>query len=120
MQFYIVYIREAHALDSRAPMTFGSVEDPIDLKERTLVASKCVKDLDLPMEALVDRLDDAVNLAYGGWPDRLYLVGRDGKIAYAGGKGPFEFRPEELEQAIEREMAVAKAPVDHPANEKKH
>jgi hypothetical protein len=119
VQFFIVYIREAHALDSRAPMTFGSIEDPVDLKERTLVASKCVKDLDLPMEALVDRLDDAVNQAYGGWPDRLYLVGRDGKIAYAGGKGPAEFRPDELEKAIERELAVGKTPMNPPAQEKK-
>ena len=105
MQFYIVYIREAHALDSRAPMDFGMVEDPIDLEERSAIASKCVTELDLPMPALVDTLDDAVNKAYRGWPDRLYLVDTEGKIAYAGGRGPFYFSPNEWEKAIVKEVA---------------
>jgi len=87
------------------PSTFKLIEDPVDLDERTEVASKCVADLHLPMPAVVDRLDDAVNLAYGGWPDRLYLVGKDGRIAYAGGQGPREFRPDELASAIEAELA---------------
>ena len=42
--------------------------------------------------------------AYGAWPDRLYLVGRDGRIAFQGGTGPFGFLPEELEAAIEEEL----------------
>ena len=46
------------------------------------------------------RIDDKVNNAYKGWPDRLYLVGKDGKIAYAGGQGPFGFHPDELAEAI--------------------
>jgi type I thyroxine 5'-deiodinase len=46
---------------------------------------------------------------YGGWPDRLYLVGRGGRIVFQGGEGPFGFKPEELERAIEREVAPAAA-----------
>ena len=49
-------------------------------------------------------VDNAVASAYGGWPDRLYLIRRDGRIAYQGGEGPFGFKPDELEQAIEREL----------------
>ncbi len=84
------------------------IEDSISLAERTQVASQCVADLKLPMPALVDKLDDAANKAYGGWPDRLYLVGKDGKLAYAGGQGPFLFKPEELAAAIAQELAKAK------------
>ena len=103
--FFIVYIREAHAIDSRAPIFNGPVvEDPVTLDERRDVAGKCLNALDLPIPALLDRMDDRVNLAYGGWPDRLYLVGRDGTIAYAGGQGPFNFRPAELEAAIKEEL----------------
>ena len=105
VEFYIVYIREAHAIDSRSPMTFGMVEDPIDLAERSSVASKCVAELDLPMPALVDKLDDKVNQAYRGWPDRLYLVGTDGRLTYAGGRGPFFFSVDEWEMAIKSELA---------------
>lgn len=101
----MVYIREAHAIDSDWPMAFGNIEDPLDLGERASVAKQCVEGLDLPMPAIVDNVDDAVSLAYGAWPDRLYLVGKDGKIAYAGGQGPFLFDPGGFEDAIAEELA---------------
>ena len=50
-------------------------------------------------------LDDRVGQAYQGHPDRLYLVGKDGKIAFAGDRGPFGFRPQDLESAIKKELA---------------
>jgi hypothetical protein len=34
-------------------------------------------------------------------PDRLYLIGRDGRVAYRGGPDPFGFVASELEGAIE-------------------
>ena len=52
------------------------------------------------LPTLVDDVDDAVNAAYAAWPDRLYLVDVDGRIAYHGGRGPFGFAPDELEAAI--------------------
>jgi len=76
------------------------VEDPVDIVERAEVASQCVKDLNLPMPALLDKMDDKVNQAYKGWPDRIFLVGIDGKLAYAGGRGPFYFSPDTLESSI--------------------
>jgi hypothetical protein len=108
VQFFIVYIREAHALDSRSPMGGGGmpiVEDPVTQAERNKVAAVCMTKLALePIPALVDDMDDTANDAYKAWPDRLYLVGRDGNIAYHGGPGPFEFKPDELEQAILKEL----------------
>ena len=56
------------------------------------------------MPAIVDRLDDRVNKAYGAQPDRIYLVGKDGKIAFAGARGPSGFRPDELGDAIVEEL----------------
>lgn len=85
-------------------MTFGLVEDPITMVERHKVAATCTEFMELEMDVIVDTIDDKVNLAYGGWPTRLYLVGKDGKIAYAGGKGPFEYRPPELKAAIVDEL----------------
>jgi hypothetical protein len=99
-----VYIREAHALDSAAPGEFGLVEDPIDLAERSDLAHTCMDELDLPMPALVDGLDDKVGLAYDGWPDRLYVIGKDGKIAFVGGKGPRGLDPEAWAKAIAAEV----------------
>ena len=53
---------------------------------------------------VVDGVDNAVASAYGGWPDRLYLIARHGRIAYQGREGPFGFSPEALARAIEREL----------------
>jgi len=107
--FFVVYIREAHALDGRAPMSGGAhpiVEEPLSLDERSSVAKLCMTKLEMaPMPALVDGIDNAVDKAYAAAPDRLYLVGRDGKIAYRGGRGPFGFKPDELDAAIRKELA---------------
>ena len=45
-----------------------------------------------------------MNLAYGAHPDRLYLVGTSGAIAYAGGPGPREFDTDAWELAILDEL----------------
>ncbi len=112
--FFVVYIREAHPLDGRSPMGGGDapiVEDPETLLERQEVAQICMAALALePMPALVDDVSDEVNKAYAALPDRLYLVGKDGRIAYRGGPGPFGFLPEELAAAIEKELAQAARP----------
>ena len=109
VQFLVVYIREAHALDSPSPLGGGEmpiVEDPISAGERAAVARQCLTALALePMPALVDGLDDAVSAAYAAHPDRLYLVGRDGRIAFHGFEGPMGFDPGALEDAIQRELA---------------
>ena len=104
MQFYVVYIREAHALDSRMPSGGGAnpiLEDPVTLAERREVADVCMTKLELgELPALVDDIDDAVSADYAAWPDRIYLVDDTGRIAYHGGRGPFGFDPNELERAI--------------------
>ena len=45
-------------------------------------------------------MENSVNKAYSAQPDRLYLVGKDGTIAYAGEKGPRGFDPDGWEEAI--------------------
>ncbi len=106
----MVYIREAHAIDSRSPgQTAEMIEDPINIAERTSVAKVCLTKLELrPIPAVVDRLDDLANKAYKGWPDRLFLVGKDGKMAYSGGRGPWGFSTEELTKAIDAQLAKIK------------
>ena len=104
MEFLVVYIREAHALDGAAPNGGNGapiVEEPITFDERTNVATTCAAKLDLsPMRTLIDGMDDATSAAYSSFPDRLFLVGQDGKIAFAGGAGPRGFLPDDLEDAI--------------------
>lgn len=55
----------------------------------------------------VDDMDDAVLNAYVAWPERLYLIGTDAHILYAGKRGPGGFSPEELKEAIEQHLTTA-------------
>jgi hypothetical protein len=103
--FYIVYIREAHPEDGWILADNRREEialtDPTSLEERAAAADACVLRLRTRIPVLLDDVDDTVALAYGGWPDRLYLIARDGRIAFQGGRGPDGFKPEELGRAIE-------------------
>ena len=49
-------------------------------------------------------MDAKVELDNAGWPDRLYLVAADGRIAWKGDPGPKGFKPAELEAAIVKEL----------------
>ena len=111
--FFVVYIKEAHPEDGWVLTENREAEialaDPRTNDERAAIAAACAVRVDLRMPTAVDRVDNAVASAYGGWPDRLYLIGGDGRVAYQGGEGPFGFRPDELEAAIERELGVRSA-----------
>jgi hypothetical protein len=82
--------------------------DPKTLKEREKAASRCCAELGLTWPTLCDGMDDAANLAYAAWPERLYVIGKDGKIAYAGGMGPFKFSPGECEAFLKEHLADPK------------
>lgn len=116
----MVYIREAHALDGAAPRGgdgYPLVEEPSSFEERTSVAQVCVAELDMsPLKTVIDDMDDSTSSAYASFPDRLYLIGKDGKIAYAGDRGPRGFLPDELEDAIR--VALELTAIEHaPAPE---
>jgi hypothetical protein len=103
-EFLVVYIREAHPEDgwvlAENRREAIAIRDPASDAERGQAAGACATRLAIRIPVLVDRADDRVALAYGGWPDRLYLIGVDGRIAYQGGEGPSGFLPEELEAAL--------------------
>jgi hypothetical protein len=108
VSFFIVYIREAHPedgwvlADNRRQQIV--LVDPVSLDERAETAGACALRLATRIPILLDDVDDAVALAYGGWPDRLYLIGRDGRVAFQGERGPDGFKPDELAEAIKTEL----------------
>ena len=111
--FYVVYIQEAHPVDFW--QTSSNVRERVllnsarSLSERTEAAGTCVVRLGLKLPAVSDKPDDAVERAYTGWPDRLYLVDSDGRVAYKSAAGPFGFEPGDLEKALERTLRAAPA-----------
>jgi len=101
---YVVYIQEAHPTDGW--------QMPSNLKEGVLVAAAktftdrdtaaqtCVVKLGIHLPALVDNIDDSTERAYTGWPDRLYVINREGRVAYKSKPGPFGFDPDEMAKTL--------------------
>jgi type I thyroxine 5'-deiodinase len=58
---------------------------------------------------LVDSIENTTEAAYTAWPDRLYVIDVDGRIAYKSDAGPFGFRTEQLSRALEQ--LVGREPV---------
>lgn len=71
--------------------------EPTTLARRREVAATCSSDLKLTIPRLVDDMQNTVDGLYAAWPERLFVIDSDGRVAYAGGQGPFGFKPEELE-----------------------
>lgn len=102
--FLMVYVREAHPTDGWRMVANDRVgvatRQPVSDAERVEVARSCSKALGFGFPMLVDGIDDAVNDRYSGIPSRFYVIDRAGKIAYKSGRGPFGFKPEEMEQSL--------------------
>lgn len=112
--FFIVYIKEAHPEDGWVVTDNRdkdiAVTDPRTSSERSAVADACLVKASIRIPMLIDGLDNRVASAYGGWPDRLYLIGRDGRVAFQGEPGPFGFVPERLADAIQAEANIPERP----------
>jgi Iodothyronine deiodinase/EF hand len=117
--FVMVYVREAHPVDgwvAESNEQAGiSLRQPRSFQERTDVAQRCSQLLGLGMPMLVDTLDDQVGGPYSGMPSRLYLIDREGRVAYKSGRGPFGFKPAELEQSLILLLDEGKRPQGRPA-----
>jgi len=105
--FLMVYIREAHASDEWVTpdnrwLADISIEQPKTFEERKKVAALCNETFDISFSVVVDDIGDTTNKLYGAWPERLYIIGADGKVVYQGGYGPFGFKPKQMEKALRR------------------
>lgn len=99
-EFLFVYVREAHPANGSWGDDGVKLDDPADLAERNDAAGTCASDLKLTMPAVVDDMDDTVNLLYSAWPERIVVIDTAGKIAYRGKLGPFGFKPKEAKAAL--------------------
>jgi iodothyronine deiodinase-like protein len=104
--FHVVYIQEAHPID--AWQDDDNLKDDVLVKsttteeERAEIAGICLAKLSIELPALVDDPDNRVERAYTAWPDRLYVIDRDGRIAFKSAAGPFGFKPAAVEEALKR------------------
>ena len=117
VEFLTVYVREAHPVsdgEAATPTNSGAgilVKQPATIEERNAVAKRCSAALRLETPLVVDEIDNRVAQAYLATPDRLYIVDREGRVAYRGGPGPFGFNPAEMEQSLLLMLVESRAAV---------
>ena len=122
VEFIVVYVKEAHASDGwwlgrsrtqrlvndlTGQLARTDVKEPVTLKQRRKVAASCQANLfDGVVPLYVDTMNDAVSARYAGKPTRIYFIGKDGRVLYNPGIGPFGFSPERLERVIDKHLGA--------------
>ena len=76
------------------------VASPQNLLERCKLAETCLTKLALKIPAVTDDLANSTEIAYTAWPDRLYVLDRDGNVAYKSKPGPYGFKPAEMADVL--------------------
>ena len=84
-----------------------SVVSARTLDDRCAVAGTCLTKLKIEIPALIDNLSNATEVAYTGWPDRLYVIGQDGRVVYKSKPGPYGFKPAEVEATLKRVLPAS-------------
>jgi Iodothyronine deiodinase len=113
VNFLVVYITEAHPSDVwqmqsniKDNVVFAS---PKTEDDRAFIAGACVRKLGIEFPAVLDEFGNSTEQAYTGWPDRIYLIDAQGRVAYKSKPGPFGFKPAELEKALSRALPAGKS-----------
>jgi hypothetical protein len=123
--FLTVYVREAHPTDEWQ-MKSNVKEDvcyaqPKTLEQRVAIAKDFVQRQKYPLPFGIDNMNNAADLAYSAWPERLYIIDEHGHVAYAGGMGPFNYNPDEVRAWLAKRFGAvtqtssAKEPAEAPA-----
>jgi hypothetical protein len=108
VQFFCVYIQEAHPEDGWQVLINLEQKivynQPTTELERVEIAATCRVELDLELPMLIDAMSNEVDTAYAALPERLYVIDAEGKIAYRGDPGPWGFDADGWEEAIRSQL----------------
>lgn len=119
MQFVCVYIREAHPSDG--DQVGRNLDDevfydqPGSSDERAEIAAACMLRYNFDFPMLLDDMTDQAERSYLAWPERLYIIGADGRVAYQGGMGPWDFGVDQWSAAIKTVVGEGSADDDDPS-----
>ncbi|KAK7499863.1 hypothetical protein BaRGS_00008954, partial [Batillaria attramentaria] len=94
--FRIVYVQESHPTDGWAFRNNYVIKHHRQLGDRMAAAEKFVSVGNPACPVLVDDVNGAATFAYGGTPERLYIV-LDSRVVYAGKPGPTDYFLQEVE-----------------------
>lgn len=109
MTFLFVYIRDAGHPDAGAPLADDPDRAVTDPDARLRFIRKELEFYNIPFPVLFDAGGE-VERAYDAYPQRLIVVGTDGKVAYDGGRGtkggPSDWDLEEVDNHLRAALAA--------------
>ena len=102
-EFVTTYISEAHPDGNDY-----NIRQHASIK-KILAASILLENKDLRPQGtcLIDTMESNAERLYGALPERLYIV-LDGVIVYAGGRGPFGYKVDEVKDWLKKFKAKLK------------
>ena len=118
-------MREAHPTDEWQMKQNGKDKDdvcyaqPKTLQQRVAIANDFTKRYKYSVPFGIDEMSNAANDAYAAWPERLYILDENGRVAYKGGNGPFKYDPKEVRAWLAGRYGEGKHREDSSTPEKK-
>jgi hypothetical protein len=112
VDFLTVYVREAHPTDEWQMKS--NVKDdvcyaqPKTLEQRVAIANDFTRRFKFPLPFGIDDMGNAANDAYAAWPERIYIIDESGHVAYRGGMGPFNYKPQEAREWLAARYGAVK------------
>lgn len=83
------------------------LDNPETDDQRAEIAGVCMMRYHFPFRMVLDTMDDEVEDKYRAEPDRLYVIGADGRVAWKSGLGPFYFDVEAWYDALQAALVDA-------------
>jgi hypothetical protein len=102
VSFLLVYIAEAHpgsivsVPTEKGTMELEVIPPTSTMEERMTNMREMVGLLGFTLPVVVDDEENSVKNLYAGWPDRLYVIGVDGKIKFKSAPGPMGYKVPDL------------------------
>ncbi len=111
VQFLCVYIKEAHAIDENpspnAEAQAIRYTQPKTADERAVVAKVCMQRYNFSFPMVLDHMSNEVVEQYFAMPDRLYVIDKNGIVAWKCGLGPHYFDANGFEEAVKAIASTA-------------
>ena len=89
-EFFLVYISEAHAEDDKWPVPYAKelgIKEHKTYVQRCSVANRLTADKKMTIPCLVDNIENEVANIYKAWPDRVFVIRKDGRLGVAARRG---------------------------------
>jgi hypothetical protein len=111
VEFLFVYIREAHpdsvlsVVNPNGGESLLKIPQAANLATRIDFAATCQRTAQVAMPIAIDSIDNKVGRAYAGWPNRMVVVGIDGRVIFASDPSPGGTNSQRLRTWLEANLA---------------